>query len=161
MEWEYAARGNELHRTYPWGNVFYLPAPSTGSKGTLRQGIFTGPFPVDDDGLRGDDSSAFGVVAMGTNVAEWTLGVQPVEARGENYDFEPLGLRFDEVDLSVAHLFDAIKDREAKIRSNGASFTDTDLTGLHTAKLWESVDREPRGRYPHVGIRLVRVAVAR
>lgn len=60
-EWEYAARGTDGRR-YPWGNVrpdalhicWRRPA------GTCRVGSFP------------EDSSAFGVLDMGGNVAEWT-----------------------------------------------------------------------------------------
>jgi len=81
-EWEYAARGGES-RIYPWGNRFLgVPVKGTGDP-RLRAGLDA------NDALNVDhveeDVSPFGVVAMGTNVAEWVAGASGTELRGGSF----------------------------------------------------------------------------
>lgn len=71
-EWEHAARGDEAKgeadRLFPWGshwdnNQTYARKPET---------LVTSPTAIDKQPNSGDDSSPFGVFAMGGNVSEWT-----------------------------------------------------------------------------------------
>ena len=63
-EWEYAARGAESARNFPWGNKFERGRANTAEMGYGR----TTPVDHFDDGV-----SPFGVWDMSGNVFEWTM----------------------------------------------------------------------------------------
>jgi formylglycine-generating enzyme required for sulfatase activity len=62
-EWEYAARGGDQDRIYPWGNEWVQ-----GYAGTKDSGA-TGPKPV---GSYPQDKTRWDVLDMAGNVYEWT-----------------------------------------------------------------------------------------
>ncbi len=73
-EWEYAARGGQEDKSFPWGND---PVESSG----FMANIWQGEFPVEDtgkDGFQGlapvksFDSNPYGLYDMAGNVWEWT-----------------------------------------------------------------------------------------
>lgn len=65
-EWEKAARGDNNHREWPWGNEF-----DDEITNTFGSDEYTGSAPV---GSFEEDVSPFGVYDMAGNVSEWTSG---------------------------------------------------------------------------------------
>lgn len=136
IEWEYAARGAE-GRIYPWGDEF-LAAPPEGaglSRSRERKNLFVSrPSNVQEVD---DDTSPFGVVAMGTNVEELAVSATPVGAE---------------------RLSELIEHRLVIVTRCGASFnTETARAEAYQAKSWATDrDIEPRLGSSTVGIRLVK-----
>src|SRR5262249_27256691 len=60
-EWEYAAKGGDLNRTYPWGNAWYLGSANFGMA-VVPPGSF----------VAGTGRGRWGQADMLGNVAEWT-----------------------------------------------------------------------------------------
>jgi formylglycine-generating enzyme required for sulfatase activity len=166
LEWEYAARGRTA-RIHTWGDEDVLvPIPGVGAKPRPRAGIGSpAPLMVDDPQLMEYDSSAFKVIAMGTNVSEWTV-LPSFES-----DLEPLREMTDY--LPVAKLCQAIREKSINIQVawRGASYSSEvpQLLGDHLLddnasrvfKVWRYVDSEQTATMRDVGIRLVKVRVAK
>lgn len=137
LEWERAARG-DAGLVYPWGDDFLSEGPSmTGHEPSpkRRKNIDCAEparvYSVDDD------ESPFGVVAMGTNVAEMVMSSAP---QGRE------------------RLTTLLEGRLVEITRCGASFANTVSDAEKYAKTWNPEDRdmEPRARFVYLGVRLVR-----
>jgi len=159
LEWEYAARG-EAGRNYTWGNDdVVILIPQSGGNTRLRAGIGTSAYAVDDVQLAEDDASPFGVVAMGTNVSEWNVmpsfsdeggaGTPEIEVPEFLSIFAPVPLQV------------AVRERQLNVAWRGASFSCDADDARRLARPWSKVNSEPRNARDDVGIRLVKVKVAR
>jgi len=155
LEWEYAARGPNGRR-YSWGDTFLVQVPHAGG-GHPPAGLSSVNFRVDDVQLAIDDTSPFGVVAMGTNVSEWTLLVGMNERSLDKPD-EP-----DSEDMSafpaVADLREALEQRELEVAWRGASFLTESQDAPQSAHPWNYTKSEVRDSKIGVGIRLVMVKI--
>lgn len=158
LEWECAARGRQ-GRTYPWGEEdVVVEQRGVGGGSRTRAGINSAAYKVDDPQLAADDTSPFGVVAMGTNVSEWTVMPDfyyraPDKPERERDDF-----------LATDELRDAIEQRQIGVAWRGGSMSIrlSDLAkARNAAKSWVSTLSEPRDLKLDVGIRLVKVKSAR
>ena len=161
LEWEYAARGPAVPgakpREYSWGNDDVLViAPFMGGSLRARSGIGSATLAVSDTRLATDDTSPFGVVAMGTNVAEYTLlpGREASRVQREAMSEFPSG----------TDLCEAIEQQEiVKVCWRCAAVssltrTDRDLEKARWAlKAWQTANSEPREGRHTCGIRLVKV----
>jgi hypothetical protein len=92
---------------------------------------------------------------MGTNVSEWT--VMP------DLDERPAGTAEHELDefLAAAEMRSAIEDRRLVVARRGASSACDEVNARTLAKTWNRTISEPRDTKYDVGIRLVKVKVAR
>jgi formylglycine-generating enzyme required for sulfatase activity len=167
LEWEYAARGTK-GQTYPWGeDDVKLRQRFTGPDNTrLRTGLTGAAIPVGDAQLAQDDTSPFGVVAMGTNVSEWTLMVDFAErafdAPNDAPEREMLSLLPPVAAAPpVKGLRQVIEEKDFLVAWRGASFSCDEWKARSLARAWRSVPDEPRNAKYDVGIRLVKVAVAK
>ena len=152
LEWEYAAHGPGTQaRTYTWGNDGVLVEPyRTGGDPNPRAGLASAaPLQVDDPFLARDDSSAFGVVAIGTNVSEWT--VMP------NLEEYERGRPEIEETLPGDGLRQAIEQRRLVVVWRGASHGCNEAVADKQARVWFYGNSEPRDMKQDVGIRLVKV----
>jgi hypothetical protein len=157
LEWEYAARGTNPARLYTWGDadVQGVPIPQSGGETRTRTGILSNAVAVNDPQLAEDDKSPFGIVAMGTNVSEWTV-------RPQFYFREPdQPEREHDEDLGVEDLRRVIEQQLLPVEWRGASYTCDIVRARKYAKGWTKTQSEPRDCKPDVGIRLVKVRVAR
>jgi formylglycine-generating enzyme required for sulfatase activity len=152
LEWEYAARGADA-RTYTWGEGdVSVPIPYAGGDTRLRTGIKSRAVRVDDPQLVEDDLSAKGVVAMGTNVAEWTLMVDLDERKdGDAPEREVVS------DIPSLGLGEAIRSRFLNVAWRGASFAHDAEAARRLAQVWERTPSEPTAYRDNIGVRLVRV----
>lgn len=158
LEWECAARGKE-GRTYPWGEGdVVIEQRGVGGGSRPRAGISSAAYAVDDPQLASDDTSPFGVVAMGTNVSEWIL-------MPDTYYRAP-GKPEREKDGSLAtdELRKDIEERQIQVAWRGGSMssrvsTPSELAKARSAaKAWVNPTvSEPRDLKLDVGIRLVKV----
>jgi formylglycine-generating enzyme required for sulfatase activity len=160
LEWEYAARGKEATRKYTWGNGdVFIPIPQSGGATRRRTGILSKAAAVNDPQLAEDDLSPVGVVAMGTNVSEWTVQPQSYfrkEGKPEQEhtnDLGPNGLP----ELGPDGLREAIEQNTLPVVWRGASFASDVEHALRYATGWWKTQSEPRTCRPDVGIRLVKV----
>ena len=151
LEWEYAARGTNPDRKYTWGNGdVMVPIPQSFGNTRVRTGILSKAVAANDPQLVDDDRSPFGVVAMGTNVSEWTVGPQ-------HYYTPDQPEREHDEDLSVDGLREAIEQRLLPVAWRGASYTCDIDRAKRQATGWSYTPSEPRNCKPDVGIRLVKV----
>jgi serine/threonine-protein kinase len=142
-EWEYAARGRD-GRLYPWGDEYERPAPrGTGSDEPSLPRNVQQQWPTSVDGVD-DDTSPFGVDAMGTNVSEFAISSAPLRLppRGPSWE----------------RLVDVIENRIVIVYRCGASFGDPHERAKVLAQTWNTTrDNDPRLPFTNVGIRLVKV----
>jgi formylglycine-generating enzyme required for sulfatase activity len=162
LEWEYAARGPKTPGpVYSWGNDDVLVvAPFMGGVMRARSGIGSATLPVSDTRLAADDTSPFGVVAMGTNVAEYTLlpGREASRVQREEMSEFP----------SVMGLREAIEQQEfmrvcwrcAAVSSLIRNERDAE-TARWALKAWQTANSEPRESRHDRGIRLVKVKTSK
>lgn len=155
LEWEYAARG-EKGQVYSWGDEDVLVVQLfTGGNLIPRSGINSAALAVSDARLATDDTSPFGVVAMGTNVAEYTLLPGREESRLQREDMREFP--------SSAELREAIEQQVLKVYWRCAAVssqarTERDLETVRWAlKAWQKAYSEPRDYRHDRGIRLVKV----
>ena len=153
LEWEYAARG-KLHRAYTWGDGdVMIPIPRSQGNTRPRAGIDSSAYPVDDAQLADDDTSPWGVVAMGTNVSEWTL--MP------DFDFRPNTPEIELPEfLAVSILREKVEQRQLNVALRGASVGCDAELARRFARPWWKLNSEPRNAQDDVGIRLVKVKAA-
>lgn len=157
LEWEYAARGTQRERKYTWGNGdVTVPIPQSFGNTRVRTGIASKPVAVNDPQLADDDRSPFGVVGMGTNVSEWTLGPQPSFRLPDEPEKEPVD------ELATDGLREAIEQNILPVGWRGASCArDIESAKRYAKPWWKMTPSEPRTCSPFVGIRLVKVKTSR
>jgi len=159
LEWEYAARGLE-GPVYSWGNDDVLVvAPFMGGSLRPRSGIGSAALAVSDTQLARDDTSPFGVVAMGTNVGEYTLLPGRLYGNVEREDMTEFP--------SGTDLREAIEQQVVKVYwrcasiSNYLASADTVEAARRAAKTWQKAYSEPRESRHDRGIRLVKVKTSK
>jgi formylglycine-generating enzyme required for sulfatase activity len=153
FEWEYAARGPR-DRRYPWGDDdVVVEQPRAGDRTRPRTGIYSANVAVDDQRLAEDDTSAMGVVALGTNVSEWTLLL--------DVDTDSAPEREMTGDIPAAGIGEAVRQHLLKVAWRGASFISEIEDARRLATVWRYSVSEPTDARNDRGVRLVRVKLGK
>jgi toxoflavin biosynthesis protein ToxD len=159
LEWEYAARGPN-GQVYSWGNDDVMVVqPFLGGGLRPRLGIGSATLVVSDTQLAKEDTSPFGVVAMGTNVAEYTLlpGREEGHLQREEMSEFPSGTELREaIEQQVVKVYWRCAGVSSLIRN------ERDIENARwSSKAWQKAYSEPRESRHDRGIRLVKVKTAK